>query len=186
MEKEESYEKRSVLHVADYNVGGPNHLWHLDGYHKLIKWGFVIHGCIDGFSRSIVFLRCSNNNLSSTVLKNFGDAVANFGCPSRTRCDYGGENVLVADFMICARGSYRGSILTGSSTRNQRIERLWLDVSERAVWQYRVYFWYLEEQDFIDQDDEIDRFIIQYLFMDRINKDIDIFSNSWNNHKISM
>jgi hypothetical protein len=47
-----------------YNVPWPNSLWHLDGHHSLIRWKFVIHGCIDGFSRRIMFLKCISNNLS--------------------------------------------------------------------------------------------------------------------------
>ena len=39
-----------------YNVTWPNSLWHLDGHHSLIRWRFVIHGCIDGYSRRIIFL----------------------------------------------------------------------------------------------------------------------------------
>ncbi|KAG1883226.1 hypothetical protein F4604DRAFT_1575848, partial [Suillus subluteus] len=27
-----------------YSVPQSNHLWHLDGHHKLILWGIVIHG----------------------------------------------------------------------------------------------------------------------------------------------
>ena len=50
-----------------YSVPGPNSLWHLDGHHSLVNWGFVIHGAIDGFSRLVVFLHCSANNKSSTV-----------------------------------------------------------------------------------------------------------------------
>ena len=30
-----------------YDVPGPNALWHIDGLHKLIRWGFVVHGGID-------------------------------------------------------------------------------------------------------------------------------------------
>lgn len=45
-----------------YHVDGPNCLWHVDGNHKLIKWRFVVHGGIDGFSRTVVYLHCSNNN----------------------------------------------------------------------------------------------------------------------------
>jgi hypothetical protein len=36
-----------------YEVPRPNHLWHIDGYHKLIRWGFVIHGGADGFCRTV-------------------------------------------------------------------------------------------------------------------------------------
>ena len=32
------------IYVSD----GPHYCWHIDGNHKLIKWGIVIHGCVDG------------------------------------------------------------------------------------------------------------------------------------------
>ena len=38
---------RRCLHRRVYHVESPNSLWHLDGYHKLIKWKFVIHGGIE-------------------------------------------------------------------------------------------------------------------------------------------
>lgn len=36
-----------------YQVSRPNALWHCDGHHKLIRWGIVIHGFIDGYSRLV-------------------------------------------------------------------------------------------------------------------------------------
>ena len=57
-----------------YSVAGPNSLWHLDGHHSLITWGFVIHGAIDGFSRLVTFLHCSTNNRSGTVADLFLNA----------------------------------------------------------------------------------------------------------------
>lgn len=30
--------------LRKYSVAGPNALWHIDGLHKLIRWGFVVHG----------------------------------------------------------------------------------------------------------------------------------------------
>ena len=43
---------------------GPNCAWHFDGYDKLKPYGFPIHGCIDGYSRRILWLPIvpSNNN----------------------------------------------------------------------------------------------------------------------------
>ncbi len=38
-----------------YQVPRPNALWHIDGHHKLIRWGFVIHGMVDGFCRTVSF-----------------------------------------------------------------------------------------------------------------------------------
>ncbi|KAJ7728946.1 hypothetical protein DFH07DRAFT_757056, partial [Mycena maculata] len=36
-----------------YYVSRPNAMWHLDGHHKLILWGFVIHGIVDGYLRMV-------------------------------------------------------------------------------------------------------------------------------------
>ena len=41
----------------------PNAVWHADGYDKLQPYGFAIQGCIDGWSRKVLWLlgTCSNN-----------------------------------------------------------------------------------------------------------------------------
>ena len=49
---------RQVKHRRQYHVKRPNALWHLDGHHKLIRWGIVIHGVIDGFCRAVCALLC--------------------------------------------------------------------------------------------------------------------------------
>lgn len=36
-----------------YQISGSNKLWHLDGHMKLITYGFVIHGIIDGYDRFV-------------------------------------------------------------------------------------------------------------------------------------
>ncbi|CAH3156726.1 unnamed protein product, partial [Porites lobata] len=88
---------RAALHRVDgLNVPGPNSLWHVDGNHKLIRWKFVVHGGIDGFSRLCVYLGCATNNRAATVRDLFYAATEEFGWPSRVRSDHGMENVEVA------------------------------------------------------------------------------------------
>ena len=115
-----------------YYVPWPNSLWHIDGhrYHSLIKWRFVVHGCCDGKSRKIMFLQCSTNNLAKTALELFKDDIKNNRglWPSRIRVDRGVENVLICNEIVTHRGEGRHSFIAGSSTSNQRIERLWRDV----------------------------------------------------------
>jgi len=40
--------KWGVIQRWKYFSSQPNTLWHCDGHHKLIKYGFIIHGFIDG------------------------------------------------------------------------------------------------------------------------------------------
>jgi len=68
-----------------YQVAGPHHLWHHDGHHKLIRYGLVTHGCIDGDTRLIIYLRICDNNKSETVLEIFIDGCKEHGIPSRVR-----------------------------------------------------------------------------------------------------
>ena len=72
----------------------------------------MVHGGIDGYTCIPVYLKCGSNNQAKTVLKLFQDAVAEYGLPSRTCSDKGGENVLVSSFMLNdpLRGPGRGSI----------------------------------------------------------------------------
>ena len=74
-----------IIPRRKYNVAGPNSLWHIDGNHKLIRWKFIIHGGINGYSRMIIYLKCNGNNKSTTVLHHFNEAVKKFGKPSRVR-----------------------------------------------------------------------------------------------------
>lgn len=158
---------------------------HLDSNHKLIHpWRFVIHGCIDGFSRTVVLLHCNTNNRATTVLTHFQDAVAQFGLPSRVRCDFGTENIGVAQFMLERRGTARGSVITGRSVHNQRIERLWRDVYITCLQSYRTLFVQMEENGFFNRDNEVHMLALHTVFRPRINRSLQLFVAQWNNHII--
>ncbi|KAG2034733.1 hypothetical protein BDR03DRAFT_801206, partial [Suillus americanus] len=62
-----------------YKVKCSNALWHLDGHHKMIWWGIVIHGFIDSYCRTVVALRTSTNNCATTVLNLFLEAQEEYG-----------------------------------------------------------------------------------------------------------
>jgi len=136
----------NFIQRRQYNVAAPNCLWHMDGYHALVNWGFVIHGAIDGFSRYITYLCCSTNNCKETVSILFEEAIVKCGVPSRIRTDKGGENVLLWDRMVELRGENRGSFIAGTSVHNQRIERLWRDVWNSLACQFYYTFQAMEAE----------------------------------------
>ena len=75
-------------------------------------------------------------------------AVEQYGLPSRVRCDRGGENVLVSNFILInpEREPGQGSCRTGRCVHNQRIERLWRDVHTECISLFYDLFYMLEDE----------------------------------------
>jgi hypothetical protein len=91
----------TAINRREYYVPSPKYMWHLDGNHKLIRWKLVIHGCVDGYSRMIPFMRCSPNNKAITMVTLFNEATERIGWPLHIRTDHGGENVMVWNSYLC-------------------------------------------------------------------------------------
>ena len=146
---------RLVIHRRKYYVPAPNSLWHIDSAHKLIKYKLVVHVCIDGKTRLLVYCVCCNNNKAETVLSLFERGVQLWDLPSRVRSDYGMENYLVGAYMIEHRGPNRGSIITGSSVHNSRVERSHRDIFSGVLVFYAQVFEDMEESGILDPLNDI-------------------------------
>ena len=175
---------RRCLHRREYQVEAPNALWHIDGYHKLIRWKIVIHGAIDGYSRLVVFLKAATNNRSETALSAFLQGVAAYGLPSRVRTDRGGENVLIGQYMIQHRGTDRGSVIMGRSVHNQRIERLWRDLFCGCISYFYYLFYKFENDGILDPDNPLDIYALHTVFLPKIQCKLDLFQSGWANHRM--
>ena len=175
---------QQVISRRSYSVPGPNSLWHIDGHHSLVRWRFVVHGSIDGFSRMVTYLSCNTNNRATTVLQLFGKATMEMGIPSRVRSDKGGENILVCYFMVSHRGPGRGSHIAGSSVHNQRIERLWRDVYRCVCCTFHEIFYFLEARELLDPANDCDLFVLHCVFLPVINHHLQQFAKGWNQHPV--
>ena len=131
-----------------YSVPGPDLFWHQDGYDKLKPFGFAIHGCIDGYSRKIIWLEVASTNKDPSVVAGyFLKAVKSIGgLPVRIRSDDGTENSLIEAVQIAIRSQHDdeyaglGSYCVDTSPANQRIESLWSQLTkDRPLW-WRQFF----------------------------------------------
>jgi len=171
--------EKKTLHRRVYNE-----LWHIDTNHKLIRWHIVIFGAIDGYSRLPVVLRGGNNNKAQTLLSYFLDGVENFGLPSRVRSDKGLENISIADYMISRRGPGRGSMITGKSTHNQRIERLWRDVFNGVLALYYKLFYFMEDEGILDPLDNMCTAALHHVFLHKIDSKLEVWRAAWARHRM--
>ena len=144
----------------------------------------LVHGGIDGYSRTVVFLSCATNNASQTVFNLFQQATEEYGVPSRVRSDKGGENIKVCRFMVSFRGTGRRSHLAGSSVHNQRIERLWHDVYRCVCSTYHELFYSMEASGVLNVDSEVDLFVLHCIFLSVINRSLKEFVRAWNLHPL--
>ena len=121
------------LHRRNYVARGPNFLWHVDSYDKLKQYGICINGCVDGYSRKIVWCKAYFTSSDPHVISGyFIEAVEGMGgTPRCIRTDKGTENVVMQNLQCFLRrnGTDRRagnrSVIIGPSTANQRIEYMW-------------------------------------------------------------
>lgn len=118
---------RRRLKRRSYWSKGPNFCWHLDSYDKLKKYGLCINGCIDGYTRKLVWLMVGRSNNDPKVIgRYYLDAVTNHGgFPVFMRGDMGTENSLIAAMqnLFSRNEAYEhNSFIYGKSSFNTRIE----------------------------------------------------------------
>ncbi|KAK7884034.1 hypothetical protein WMY93_027157 [Mugilogobius chulae] len=151
-----------------YSVRGPLSLVHVDTNHKLIRYNIVIFGGVDGYSRKILYLDAATNNCASTGLSFFSSV----------------ENVGIANYMFATRGTGRASFISGKSVHNQRIERMWRDVWVAVTSKYYELLHTLEEDGLLDISEDIHLFGVHFVFVPRIQADLQTFTHGWNNHPL--
>lgn len=161
------------LRRRQYHCAGPNHIWHIDGYDKLKQYGFAIHGCIDGFSRKIMWMEaCRTNNDPKVIASYFLNVVESLGgCPQKIRADRGTENGHVRDMQLFLRKTddeaENDSFMYGKSTTNQRIEWWWGMLRKQNAQYWMNIFEELKDEGLFDGD-YLDKALLQFTFMNTI------------------
>ena len=184
--------RKHRLQRRRYKARGPNHLWHLDGYDELKPFGFCIHGCIDGYSRRIMWLEVgTTNNDPRVIAKYFIHFVRQVaGTPSIVRADRGTENVKVVGIQRFLRRndedsfSRNSSFMYGKSVSNQRIEAWWSQLRKGCTEWWINHFKDLRDRGLYCDADIIDAECLKFCYMSVIKDELQRVARLWNSPRI--
>ncbi|KAI9521602.1 hypothetical protein NQZ68_003756 [Dissostichus eleginoides] len=174
-----------------YHSMGPNYMWHADGYDKLKPFGVALSGCIDGFSRKVLWLECGpTNNNPRVIAQYFLKCVRNLGViPMRLRTDCGTENGIMAAIQCTLRHHHHdyhsgaSSHMYGTSMTNQRIEAWWSILRKGRSQFWMELFADLRDAGYFNGSHE-HQCLLRFCFIDVIQKDLDECVRLWNSHRI--
>lgn len=142
---------------------------YIDSYDKLKPFGLAINGCIDGYSRYVVWVEVSYTNNNPNVIGGyFLDAVLKHGgTPKTVRMDPGTENVNVDTLQrfLHDDDNDNNHVIIGSSHTNQRIEHWWGQYRKENAEYLMMIFKQLQSTGMFIGDDT-DKDLIRFCFMD--------------------
>lgn len=179
-----------------YNVAGPRSCYHCDAHEKLAKiWGFWTHLCIDGYSRRLIYLEVRTDKLADTVRVIFRSACDAEGWAARVRWDKGMENAGAIQEQLAHHARqggdrWRGAAITGRSSQNCRAEYIWNFYKRHVSQPYRELFFRMMRETvargvkLLDTSDPCDLFVLQAVFLPRIQDATARFRRMWNAHRI--
>ena len=87
--------------------------------------------------------------------------------------------------MLEMRRLNRGSIITGSSVHNCRVERAHKDVYAGVLCHFAEIFDGMERDGLLDPLNDVRLYALHFVYIPRINKSLEEFVCQWNNHPIS-
>ena len=160
------------LRRRKYHSRDPNALWHMDSYDKLKPYGIAINGCIEGFSRYIMWMEAYTTNSDPKVIADYYISTVTRigGCPQRMRADRGTENGHVREMQLFLRRNHtdhhagEGSFIYGCSTANQRIESWWGVLRKQSVQFWMDTFKTLKDDGYFTGD-FLDKNLEQFCFL---------------------
>ena len=161
-------------------------------YDKLKSFGFSIHGCVDGFSRKVLwYYVATTNNNPYVICYYYLITVKKFKLiPVLMRSDKGGENTIIDNVHQAFRSFHDDklsglkSIIKGKSTANQRIESAWGRMRRHSVQFWINFFKDMRDANEFNKHDKMQVECLRFCFGPLIQYDLDLTRREWNRHNI--
>lgn len=170
-----------VIRRRVYLSDGPGHLFHIDGNDKLKRFGFALHGAVDGFSRKILWLEVSTTNNDPIVISHYYLKLIKQirFAPKILRTDRGTENIYCKDLQRFFTGR-NDSFLYAASTHNQRIESFWSRLKRFKLTWWIDFFMQMMKLQLYNPGKVVHKELLVFCFMSVIEKELQDFKRNWN------
>jgi len=172
---------------------GPGYIWSIDGHDSLGTYNIFIHGCVDQYSRKIMWLTAATRNRDQAMVVNlFLSAVEEFGvCPEIAMTDHGTENgeIGLAQILFHYDDATLASVLSHYrrtfSTANVCVESWW-----RQMKRIGTLYWLREfqslQQESLWTGHQFDRWALLFVYLPLVQEDLKRIADDHNNHYIRL
>ncbi|KAK0430203.1 hypothetical protein EV421DRAFT_2065640, partial [Armillaria borealis] len=116
----------------------------------------------------------------------FLDAMLFWGVSKHICGDHGVENLYTAQWIENYQGVLSNPYIWGRSIHNTRVERMWVETSRSWCDHWYEFFMELEASYGLDHDNSSHIWLLQRLFLAKINEQAHLWADDWNNHKIPL
>ena len=150
-----------------------------------------MHGCVDGFSRRLLWLEVGPINKNPEVIAKFYlDTVKQLGgVPRKIRSDDGTENSVIEALHTFLRyadeNAGPGCFNIGRSTANQRIESYWSQFVRDGPGWWINFFKDLSDLGLFNSTDPVHQECIRFCFMQILRNELNEVAEMWNQHIIA-
>lgn len=179
-----------------FSSDGPMYLLSLDGHDKMYgyqKWMYPlgVYGCLDTFSRKVIFLTVIPSNSDPDVIGNLflNYLKESLILPNYLRVDRGTETGKMATMQTYLANELQlfdeptDSVIYGVSTSN-KIERFWRDLHERMELYFKNQLNCLRHNKEYLENVEFHREMVAYIYIPVLQRECDTFARYWNAHRI--
>ena len=194
--EERNVKRKGRKKKRPFTSEGPLWLVSLDGHDKLCgyqNWTFPlgVYGCLDTFSRKILFLFvCFSNSDPNVIGKRYMKYLVETDMlPRYLRLDKGietGKMCTIHAYLVDKLGLFADpidSVVYGPSTSN-KIERWWRDLHHRLEQYFKSQLTTLLNSREYDPRNDQHRQILAYVYIPIVQRECDSFVTQWNTHRI--
>ena len=173
------FTEKKRLHPRKYISKGPTYIWHIDGHDKLKPFDVSLHGCIDGFSRKLIWLKVGLSNKNPDAIAHYYlDAISELGgVPHIIKADDGTEHALIEPIHIYLRSineeeGIENAFSITTSPQNQRIEAYWSILQRDRLGWWKRFLKALSGNEMLDTSDPVILDCVRFSFIDLIRHEL--------------